>query len=308
MRNTLVKWLIDKSAIDPGIFVLTADLGYSVLESYQESSPSTFLNIGVAEQNMTGIACGLASEGFKVYTYSIGIFPTFRCAEQLRNDIDYHRSSVVTCAIGSGVAYGNLGYSHHAIQDIGLMRALPNMVIATPSSPADVHKILDWHYDNPCPLYLRLHKAGEPDISYQETSLNLGSLMKVDSSPALSNSVKARSGACIVVIGFLAAHVKRIVEECSVDIPIFTLPLWGRPALKSVLEQLKNFSTIITVEDHMLEGGFASYLMEGLSMAQSNADVIPVCISADVVGKVAPESTLLNPLLDRLRESIRRVV
>ncbi len=122
MRNALINWLIHKAEICDDIFLITGDLGYSVVEPFAEKYKCQFLNAGVAEQNMTGIAAGLALEGFRPYTYSIGIFPTFRCAEQIRNDIDYHNLPVVICAIGSGVAYGNLGYSHHAIQDLSLMR------------------------------------------------------------------------------------------------------------------------------------------------------------------------------------------
>ena len=131
---------------------------------FVEKNNNRFINVGVAEQNMTGIAAGLAMEGFRPYNYSIGIFPT-RCAEQIRNDIDYHDLPVVICAIGSGVAYGNLGYSHHAVQDLALMRSLPNMLIGTPCDPNEVREILEYNYKNPSPLYLRLHKAGEKRLN-----------------------------------------------------------------------------------------------------------------------------------------------
>ena len=162
MRNRLIKWLEEKARNHEEIVLITGDLGYSVIEPFVEKHRSNFINAGVAEQNMTGISAGLALEGLRPYNYSIGIFPTFRCAEQIRNDIDYHNLPVVICAIGSGVAYGNLGYSHHAIQDLALMRSMPNMLIGTPSDPEEVERILDYQFDNKSPLYMRLHKAGEP--------------------------------------------------------------------------------------------------------------------------------------------------
>ena len=126
MRNIFINKLTDLAKNNKNIFLLVADIGYGVVEEFQNKYPDRFLNVGVAEQNMTGIAAGLAAEGYHVFTYSIANFPTFRCAEQIRNDIDYHNLPVTVVSVGGGVAYGNLGYSHHAVQDYGLMRMMPN--------------------------------------------------------------------------------------------------------------------------------------------------------------------------------------
>lgn len=304
MRNRLVEWLIAKAKHDPRIILLTADLGYSVLEEYVDEHPDRFLNVGVAEQNMAGVASGLAMEGFLPYTYSIGIFPTFRCAEQIRNDIDYHRLPVVTCSIGSGVAYGNLGYSHHAIQDLSLMRSLPNMVIATPSDPTEVASILEWHYNNPCPMYLRLHKAGEATLGYDTQVMSLGGMRRLTQQHTRAQDDLEDKETCIITIGFLAKNVLDIVANSSKCIPVFSLSLWGQPAREAFLRQIQGFTTIITVEDHVLEGGFASYVMESLSLGGIKADVLPVALSSNVVGSVASESTLLNPLLQKLEDIV----
>ena len=109
-------------------------MGYNVVEPFAKKFPKQFYNVGVAEQNMMGIAAGLAIEGHHVFVYSIGNFPTFRCAEQIRNDIDYHNLPVTIVNVGGGVGYGNLGYSHHSIQDYGLMRLFPNMLISSPGN------------------------------------------------------------------------------------------------------------------------------------------------------------------------------
>jgi transketolase len=307
MRNILVQWLIAKARLDPRIILLTADLGYSVLEKYLDEHPKRFLNVGVAEQNMAGVASGLAMEGFLPYTYSIGIFPTFRCAEQIRNDIDYHCLPVVTCSIGSGVAYGNLGYSHHAIQDLSLMRSLPNMVIATPSDPADVASILDWHYRNPCPMYLRLHKAGEPMLDYDSQVINIGLIRSLTQCSSRMHDTLESQSACIIVIGFLARNVLDLVKASSKCIPVFSLSLWGQPAREEFLRQIQDFTTIITVEDHVLEGGLAAYVMESLALSGLKANVLPVALDSSVVGSVASESTLLDPLLRRLEGIISTI-
>ncbi len=297
MRNNFINWLIAKSRSDNRIFLLTADLGYSVVEPFQQVFPDQFINVGVAEQNMTGIAAGLATEGFLPFTYSIGVFPTFRCAEQIRNDIDYHNLPVVTCTVGSGVAYGNLGYSHHAIQDISIMRSLPNMVIATPADPSEVVAILDWYYSNPCPMYLRLHKAGEPQIPHSLKGLKIGSLQHLN-----QDIVRANTPAiCIIVIGFLSKRVLEVAKDIPFQIDVYCLSLWGQPGREEFAKEISRFETIITVEDHILEGGLASYTMEIVSTLDKNIKVIPVALTSETVGKVASEKTLLDPLFKKLR-------
>ena len=120
--------------------------------------PKQFYNAGVAEQNMMGIASGMALEGNHVFVYSIGNFPTFRCAEQIRNDVDYHNLPVTIVSVGSGLGYGNLGYTHHALQDYALMRSFPNMLIVSPGSNEELSEALKYIVQNPQPYYLRLDK------------------------------------------------------------------------------------------------------------------------------------------------------
>ena len=307
MRSALIEWLIAKARTDDSVFLLTADLGYSVLEKFADDYPDRFLNVGVAEQNMVGVASGLAMEGFFPYTYSIGIFPTFRCAEQIRNDIDYHRLPVVTCSIGSGVAYGNLGYSHHAIQDLSLMRSLPNMVIATPADPLEVVGTLDWHYKNPCPMYLRLHKAGEPRLSVSVAPLGLGTIRPL-SNPTEQISGTEPAKICILTVGHIADKVLSLVNLVNSSIPVYSVPLWGKPASKQFSQEISRFKVVITVEDHVLEGGFGSYVMEVAAVNTLKIKVIPVALGAEVVGSVAREETLLKPLTNALKDLLDKAI
>ena len=122
-------------------------------------------NAGICEQNMTSLAAGMAKEGFKVFIYSIGNFPTFRAAEQIRNDICYHHLDVTIVTVGGGLAYGNLGYSHHSIQDYGLMRLFPEMTIISPGDPYEVESCMNFIRTDVSPKYLRLRKAGEINYS-----------------------------------------------------------------------------------------------------------------------------------------------
>jgi transketolase C-terminal domain/subunit len=156
MRTAFIQELIEQARAHPKIFLVVGDLGFSVVEPFAAEFPKRYLNAGVAEQNMTAVAAGLASEGYHVFTYSIGNFPTLRCLEQVRNDICYHDLPVTITAVGGGVAYGNLGYSHHAVQDITVMRSLPNLTVYSPADPGEARECVRLLLQRPRPSYLRL--------------------------------------------------------------------------------------------------------------------------------------------------------
>ena len=131
MRDHVVRRLTELAQADERIVLITGDLGFGVLNEYREKCAGQFINAGVAEQNMTAIAAGMALEGYVVFTYSIGNFPTLRCLEQLRNDVCYHDLNVNVLAVGGGFSYGQLGMSHHATEDLSIMRALPKPARST---------------------------------------------------------------------------------------------------------------------------------------------------------------------------------
>ena len=132
MRDTFVRTLVEIAKKDKNIELVTGDLGFGVLKPYWEQCPDQFTNAGIAEQNMTAVAAGMALEGKTVFTYSIGNFPTLRCLEQIRNDCAYHDANVKIVCVGGGFVYGSLGMSHHATEDIAVMRSLPNVVVMAP--------------------------------------------------------------------------------------------------------------------------------------------------------------------------------
>ena len=132
MRDAFVKKLSELAEKDSSIFFITADLGFGVFDDFAARFPSQYLNVGVAEQNMVGIATGLGLEGRKVFTYSIANFATLRCLEQIRNDAAYHEINLTVVASGGGFTYGGLGMSHHATEDISIMRSLPGVKVVAP--------------------------------------------------------------------------------------------------------------------------------------------------------------------------------
>lgn len=169
MRDTFVKRLLDLAAQNDRIMLVTGDLGFGVLDEFRKRLPAQFINAGVAEQNMTAIATGLAIDGHIVFTYSIGNFPTFRCLEQIRNDACYHNANVKIVSIGGGFSYGSLGPSHHATEDLAVMRSLPNMTVVSPCDHWEVAEATEAIVNTPGTCFLRLDKsAGRATVAEGE--------------------------------------------------------------------------------------------------------------------------------------------
>jgi transketolase len=252
MRSTLIRLLSEEARVNPRLYLLVGDLGWSVVEPFQDAYPAQFINVGVAEQNMVGVGAGLASEGSHVFAYSIGSFPTWRCAEQLRNDIDYHNLPYTTVTVGSGVTYGKLGYSHHAIQDIALMRSLPNTLMLCPCDPLEASACIRYILANPRPSYLRLHKDGEPVISSKEaiSPCELNYLQAVDSSKI------------ILTTGISGQDVFKERGTVYKDYNIATVPAWSSAYGDKLVRLLSKYKSIHTVEDHLIAGGFGSWVFE----------------------------------------------
>ena len=137
MRNTFIHEVCKAAESNPNLWLITADLGYSVLEPFSNNYPDRFINVGVAEQNMIGIAAGLAMTGCQVVTYSIVNFSTLRCLEQIRNDVCYHNANVKIVGVGGGYAYGSQGFTHHGIEDLTIMMSLPNIDVLAPGDPIE---------------------------------------------------------------------------------------------------------------------------------------------------------------------------
>lgn len=282
MRNAFIEELCKLAAQHNNIALVVGDLGYSVVEPFADTFPDRFINAGVAEQNMTGLAAGMASEGYHVFTYSIANFPTFRCAEQVRNTVAYHKLPVTIVAIGAGVAYGSAGYSHHAVQDYALMRAMPGMTIAAPGDPMEVRACLRWLVANPGPSYLRLGKAGEPNIHADVPKISPGHWLTVKEGEKMMLSTGAA----------LAAALER-AETTHSDHGIATLPLWSMADKPAQIEQVARYREVVTLEDHLIDGGFGSWMMEAVNPAPCLlARIRPIALDAIVCGTVGSQNML----------------
>lgn len=286
MRNAFINELVLAARKHQNIALVVGDLGYKVVEPFADEFPDRFFNSGIAEQNMMGLSAGLASEGVHVFVYSIANFPTFRCAEQIRNDVDYHRLSVTTVSVGGGLAYGNLGYSHHAVQDYALMRVMPNMLIAAPGDPMEVRACMRYLLKNPGPSYLRLGKAGERCIHASVPEVSPGVWLPVHHAERDASKTVLTTGAALEIAmawrenGFLIDH------------SVHSLPLWGMAHKTRQLEQIASWSEIRTVEDHLIDAGFGSWMFESVFGTELMNRIKVQGLDSKVCGMVGKQSTL----------------
>lgn len=266
MRKTFIDQLINQTRLGSDNVLVVGDLGYNVIEPFQNEFPERFLNSGVAEQNMMGFSAGIASEGQRVFVYSIANFPTFRCAEQIRNDVAYHNLPVTIVAVGGGLSYGNMGYSHHAVQDYSLMRSFPNMRICAPGDPLELKSIMQVISQSTSPFYLRLGRGGEETIHNSEPKITPGKWLKLMNSK--NNRIFLSTGAAL-------PYAKELIKNNKhySDYGLFSLPIWGMD-LKSLQGQfLEKYEEVVVIEDHLTDGGFGSWILE--SMYESNISSYP---------------------------------
>lgn len=287
MRNAFIDEIVTLAKVNSNIVLMVGDLGFSVIEPFKDSFPDRFINAGIAEQNMMGVAAGLASEGCHVFVYSIANFPTFRCAEQIRNDVDYHNLSVTIVAVGGGLAYGNLGYSHHAIQDYALLRVMPNMLIAAPGDPLEVRACLRYLVKHPQPSYLRLGKTGEIVFNQCIPDLQPGIWNCISKEDGLNRETILTTGNGLQIAAPLLGGPNKS------NYHYYTLPLWGMKFKELQSNQILDCNTIHIIEDHLLDGGFSSWMMESLIKTPDLISKIrPKALSATVCSAVASQNEL----------------
>ncbi len=276
MRTAFIDELIQQARLHQDIFLIVGDLGYSVVEPFASEFPDRFLNAGVAEQNMTGVAAGLAMEGYHVFTYSIANFPTLRCLEQIRNDVCYHNLPVTVVAVGGGLAYGNLGYSHHGVQDIAVMRTLPNITVLAPGDPGETRECVGWLASHPGPSYLRVGKAGEKTL---HSVRGLGSAQPLAVRPGEGEIALISTGGILEE----TMHAAALLEADGKSPPVYSMP-WLKPLGKNACQQLTSYKHIIAVEGHIREGGLASILQENLPARVSVSSLSVSEAGCDEVG------------------------
>ena len=289
MREAFFKTLFELAERDHRIQLLVGDLGFGVVESFAARFPSQFLNVGVAEQNMTGVAAGMALCGKIVFTYSIANFPVLRCLEQIRNDVCYHRANVKIVAVGGGLAYGALGATHHATEDLAIMRALPEMTVVAPGDPVETAAATQAIAQQPGPGYLRLGRAGEAVIHTEPIAFQLGKALEV------------RSGNDLAIFstgGMLdtAVRVSQSLRGTGLQARVLSMHTIRPLDEIAVLAAAKDTGAVFTLEEHSITGGLggavAEVLAEGSPVAvifsEEHVRITAECIQAFFVAHPLP--------------------
>lgn len=253
MRDAFVNKLTKLAEADEDIVLLTGDLGFGVFENFESKFPGQYFNVGVAEQNMTGLAAGLALEGKKVITYSIANFPTLRCLEQIRNDGCYHDLNITIVASGGGFSYGSLGMSHHATEDIGILRALPAMRVVAPGTAWEASEAIEALVKGDGVGYLRLDKTVANE--------NKNHLFSLD------HSIRYVEGAELTLIatgGILRDTIQasELLKEHGIDTRVVSMYSIKPIDKDMIIAAVKETGGIVTIEEHNIDGGLGSAVAE----------------------------------------------
>lgn len=276
MRDSFVHTLIQLAQEDSNIELLTGDLGFGVLKPYWESVPNQFLNAGIAEQNMASVAAGMALTGKTVFIYSIGNFPTLRCLEQIRNDCAYHQANVKIVCVGGGFVYGSLGMSHHATEDLAIMRALPDVVVMAPGDPEEAVAATKLIAKHPGTCYLRLGRGGEPRVHTPLHNYKLGQALCIQRQPIAG----ARTVAVLSTGGILdeaCAAAKALISQ-GVAVEQYSFPTVKPLDQSLIVELMQRNNLIVTVEEHNIVGGFGSAVAEVMAEHASTCRLLRIGI------------------------------
>lgn len=261
MRTRFIQTLHELAGTDDRIRLIVGDLGFSVIEDFAQAYPDRFINTGIAEQHMIGLAAGLAAGGCRPWCYSIVNFCTLRCVEQIRNDVCYHRLPVRVVSVGAGFAYGSQGPTHHGIEDIAVLRALPGLVVMTPGDPHEAAMATRALASDPRPAYLRLGKAGESPVH------------DPDRLPALviGRAITVREGEdlCLIAHGSMLSVAVGLAESlhetCRWSARVLSMPTLKPIDRDAIISAACETGGLFTLEEHSVIGGLGSAVAEVLA-------------------------------------------
>ena len=277
MRDNFLKGLFELAKKDKSIFLITGDLGFKIFDKYIENFKDRFLNVGVAEQNMIGVATGMALRGYKVVVYSIANFATLRCLEQIRNDAAYHKANITVVASGGGYTYGALGMSHHATEDIAVIRSLPDVKVFVPSSGLESYittkKIINLNGVK----YLRIEKESKYKPIQKRINISQGVYYNY-----------GKDGVILTSGGILSEcmQAEKSLNKKKLFFDVISINTI-KPLSNLLLKKISKKKYIITVEEHNFSGGIGSCILEKLNELQIKKNIKIISIKdrySSVVG------------------------
>jgi transketolase len=266
VRTAFIKALVELAKDDSRILLLTGDLGYLVIEPYVERFPDRFINVGVAEQNMVGIATGLAEAGFIPFVYSIAPFAALRPFEFIRNGPVYHQLPVRIVGVGQGVEYGLNGHSHFGVDDVGVLRTQPGLAIIAPADDIQTKTAIEKTKNLMGPVYFRLSKDSF-EIPELSRSFELGQTQQLGK----GKDVLILSTGAITIE---AIRVAQLLSEHGLATTILVIASIAPAPVSDLLEALSSFKYAFTIESHYVTGGIGSLVAEVVADHRLNVRVV----------------------------------
>ncbi len=305
MRDGFIQTVLQLAKEDKDVELVTGDLGFGVLKPFWEACPDQFINAGIAEQNMTAMAAGMALEGKKVFTYSIGNFPTMRCLEQIRNDCAYHEANVNIICIGGGFVYGSLGMSHHATEDLAVMRALPEVAVFAPADKVEAAEVAKAVVNYPGTCYIRLGRGGEVLVREKIDNFCVGKALPVRQGQEVA----------IFTTGDIYGEVAKAVallEAQGIQPTVYTFPTVKPLDMETVAMCADTHRLIVTCEEHNVLGGLGTAVAEAMAERPGKANLLRVGIDGGYCGDVGDQNHLRrkyglcgDQIAERIRNALR---
>ena len=302
MRTTFLKTLVEEAHKNEDIFLITPDLGYAVLEPFAQEFPNRFINAGIAEQNAVSMAAGLALNGKIPYVYSIIPFVTSRPYEQVKVDLAYMNTNVRLVGVGAGFSYGPAGATHHALDDLAIMRTLPNMMVTAPGSLNEAEDIVRYSVKHKGPVYIRLAKKGEPRFDYKTEAGKFSTVIKGEDFALISTSNMLEDA--VNTAKSFQNEGKRPLLLSAHTIKPFDK--------EKIISLLRASMPIITLEEHNIIGGLASAVSEVIAPSGMAAKFLPIAVNdrfSHVIGsqKYIKEHLGLGNLKEKIETFLKQL-
>lgn len=283
MRRSVLATLVDMAGRDDRILLLTADLGYTVLEPFAEAYPDRFFNVGVAEQNMIGLATGLAQSGLKPYCYSMATFSSLRPYEFIRNGPVFHRLPVRIFGVGGGFEYGPAGFTHYGLEDVGVMRLQPDMTVLVPADHRQAAEAVRITADLPGPIYFRLGKDDQRTVPGLEGRFRLGCI----------DLLRQGKEFLLLTMGPVAGDVLKaaeILQARDISATVASVATLNPAPVEDLRHLLAAHRLVLTVEAHFRNGGLGSMVAEIIAEESIPCRLHRIGVAATPRGRIGKEA------------------
>lgn len=253
MRDAFSDTLVRLAKTDRSVLLLTGDHGYALFDAFRRECPDQYINAGIAEQNMVGMAAGLARAGFRPFVYGLSAFIPIRVVEQIKLDVAHDDLPVIFIGDGAGFVYSHLGTSHQSTEDLACTRAIPGLAILSPADRHEVASAMQAAYDRKGPVYFRMGKADRGDVHPHPVDLPVGAPLPVR---------KGASGVSFLATGSMVSAANRLAENPAFDASVWSVP-WIKPADADAIAAICESSrAVVVLEEHSIYGGLGSLVTE----------------------------------------------